>query len=446
MILGIFSEVVSTSLHMAGFCNLLTSNYLAILEQAEGFLLDQNLSACYDFVDLFCDCILNHLSVMSKQRECPEECKEAVPSLVFAAARFADLPELRDLRSLFAERYGHSLEAHVNQEFVEKLKALPPTKDVKLQLLQDVAVESDLQWDSKTLEQKLYNAPPSGQNADNSDGDNKQRISWDAGPRRDKQDFPYLQKEEVSNIVNDALPGEDSQFHLPRGKREKAPSRDVGWGNTDQIDPQNNLKSEGNVSEEKLAGENRTSKYRFIPPPYTKPKAGETKTLLEDDYQSESEDDLDGEANVKASSSVPTRQSKLPPGQKSTIGSDQSDGEGKLNSSGTKAMNGGGDDQQDEGKREMDGLRTALKEWSFKAGKSESDLKQPAVDGENSREHRRRSRSRASSLQLEPVTPVETTRGHVRSQSYQPGTGHVHPKLPDYDDFIAKLSALRGKK
>ena len=54
--------------------------------------------------------------ICSPCRECPEECKEAVPSLMFAAARFADLPELRDLRSLFAERYGHSLEAHVNQE------------------------------------------------------------------------------------------------------------------------------------------------------------------------------------------------------------------------------------------------------------------------------------------------------------------------------------------
>lgn len=49
-------------------------------------------------------------------RECPEECREAVSSLMFAAARFADLPELRDLRSLFAERYGSSVEPYVNKE------------------------------------------------------------------------------------------------------------------------------------------------------------------------------------------------------------------------------------------------------------------------------------------------------------------------------------------
>lgn len=35
---------------------------------------------------------------------------------MFAAARFADLPELRELRTLFAERYGNSVESYVNKE------------------------------------------------------------------------------------------------------------------------------------------------------------------------------------------------------------------------------------------------------------------------------------------------------------------------------------------
>ena len=35
---------------------------------------------------------------------------------MFAAARFSDLPESRDLRQIFQERYGNSLECYVNQE------------------------------------------------------------------------------------------------------------------------------------------------------------------------------------------------------------------------------------------------------------------------------------------------------------------------------------------
>lgn len=49
-------------------------------------------------------------------RECPEECREAVSSLMQAAARFADLPELRELRTVFSERYENSLDVYVNKE------------------------------------------------------------------------------------------------------------------------------------------------------------------------------------------------------------------------------------------------------------------------------------------------------------------------------------------
>lgn len=56
--------------------------------------------------------LLDHLLY----RECPEDCMEAVSSLMSAAARFSDLPELRDLRQIFQERYGNSLKLFVNQK------------------------------------------------------------------------------------------------------------------------------------------------------------------------------------------------------------------------------------------------------------------------------------------------------------------------------------------
>lgn len=37
---------------------------------------------------------------------------------MFAAARFSDLPELRDLRQIFQERYGNCLDYSVNQEVI----------------------------------------------------------------------------------------------------------------------------------------------------------------------------------------------------------------------------------------------------------------------------------------------------------------------------------------
>lgn len=35
---------------------------------------------------------------------------------MYAAARISDLPELRDLRTLFTEKYGNSLEPYINKE------------------------------------------------------------------------------------------------------------------------------------------------------------------------------------------------------------------------------------------------------------------------------------------------------------------------------------------
>jgi len=35
---------------------------------------------------------------------------------MYAAARISDLPELRDLRNLFTEKYGNSLEPYINKE------------------------------------------------------------------------------------------------------------------------------------------------------------------------------------------------------------------------------------------------------------------------------------------------------------------------------------------
>ncbi|KAI3853082.1 hypothetical protein MKW92_042454 [Papaver armeniacum] len=126
--------------------------------RAEGLIVELNLSFCYDLVEQFCGIIPRHLSVMQKQSGvCPEEVREAVSSLMFAAARFADLPELRDLRQMFTERYGNDVEPFVNQEFKEKLSSTPPTVDQKLQLMRDIAKEYSVKWDSKDFQLKLSN-------------------------------------------------------------------------------------------------------------------------------------------------------------------------------------------------------------------------------------------------------------------------------------------------
>ncbi|PPS05066.1 hypothetical protein GOBAR_AA15592 [Gossypium barbadense] len=137
--------------------------------RTEGLLVEQNRTTCYKFIEQFSELILKHVSAMQKQSECPEECKGAVSSLIYAAARFADLPELRTLRTLFTEKYGNSLEPYNKSrvfayvQFVQKLQGEPPTKEMKLQLMHVIAKEFSIEWDSKALEQKLFKLPSSEQ-------------------------------------------------------------------------------------------------------------------------------------------------------------------------------------------------------------------------------------------------------------------------------------------
>lgn len=129
-----------------------------MLKQVEGFLAEKNMTFCYEYLEQCISTIYSNLSNMENQRwmrllfcfgwyfecslclseyfgfltfffwdihilfyssrfrECPSECREAVATLMHAAARFADLPEVRELRTVFTERFGSSLESFVSKE------------------------------------------------------------------------------------------------------------------------------------------------------------------------------------------------------------------------------------------------------------------------------------------------------------------------------------------
>ena len=129
--------------------------------RAQGLIEEKRRLSCYEFLEQFCVCVASNVSLLQSSSKYPEECREAISSLVYAAARVSEVPELRDLRSLFADRYGaNSLEQFVNPEFVERFKAEPPSKEMKVELLQEIAIEYSIKWDAKSLEQRLYTSPP----------------------------------------------------------------------------------------------------------------------------------------------------------------------------------------------------------------------------------------------------------------------------------------------
>lgn len=68
-----------------------------------------------------CDEILQ-ISLLVCIRECPSELREAVASIIFAAPRCSDLPDLLHVRNLFAAKYG--------KEFIAAASELRPDTSV----------------------------------------------------------------------------------------------------------------------------------------------------------------------------------------------------------------------------------------------------------------------------------------------------------------------------
>lgn len=123
----------------------------------DALIVEINHTYCYDIIEQCCESISKQLPTLQKQRECPPEAMEPVSTLIFAAARFADLPELCDLRSVFTERYGSQMELSVKAEFVEKIQKKSFPQERKLQLMKYIAQEFSVAWDSSAFEHNLCN-------------------------------------------------------------------------------------------------------------------------------------------------------------------------------------------------------------------------------------------------------------------------------------------------
>ncbi|KAL1318644.1 hypothetical protein HN51_070960 [Arachis hypogaea] len=187
--------------------------------RAEGLIAELTLSSCYDFIEQSCDFVLKHLSVLQKLSGCPEECREAISTLMFAAARFSDLPELRDLRQMFQERYG-DLECYVNQEFAANLNSKIFTLEMKVRLMQDIASEFSIKWDSKAFELRMSKSVAFAQGKNtvkhNHPTDNKPLHENDAASKGVKHDI-FLQR-------SPGYPNDEHRLHY--GKEAVVSKRD----------------------------------------------------------------------------------------------------------------------------------------------------------------------------------------------------------------------------
>ncbi|GAB4848406.1 hypothetical protein Ancab_003103 [Ancistrocladus abbreviatus] len=136
--------------------------------RVEHVIREQNAMAANEIIELFCDQIVARLSIIAKQRDCPADLKEGIASLIFAAPRCSDIPELLAIRDIFEKKYGKDFvsaatdlrpESGVNRLLVEKLSARNPTGELKLKVMKEIAKEYHIKWDTTETEMELLKPP-----------------------------------------------------------------------------------------------------------------------------------------------------------------------------------------------------------------------------------------------------------------------------------------------
>lgn len=136
--------------------------------RVEHVIREQNIMAANEIVELFCELIVTRLPIIAKQKECPADLKEGICSLIFAAPRCSELPELSRMRDLFEKKYGKDFvaaavdlrpNACVNNLLIEKLSVNKPSGQTKLKVLKEIAKEHQIDWDTAETEQDLLKPP-----------------------------------------------------------------------------------------------------------------------------------------------------------------------------------------------------------------------------------------------------------------------------------------------
>lgn len=128
------------------------------------------LLSVYKSISDYCALVRENLTNIAGQRECPTNLAEPLASLCFAASCCADLPELQELRKIFAMKYGQRFvtsaqelqpECCVNRELLNNFSAKGLSDLCKKNLLKEIAEEYELmqEHDQDTLQQGLLEYP-----------------------------------------------------------------------------------------------------------------------------------------------------------------------------------------------------------------------------------------------------------------------------------------------
>ncbi|KAG1334892.1 IST1-like protein [Cocos nucifera] len=126
------------------------------LLRVEHAIKEQNMMDVYVMIEGYCHLVTERAILLEHQKECPEELREAISSLIFAASRCGDLHELQSARYMFASMFGKEFAAAaielrnscgVNPKMIQKLSTRQPSLENRQRVTKEIAAENGIKLD-----------------------------------------------------------------------------------------------------------------------------------------------------------------------------------------------------------------------------------------------------------------------------------------------------------
>ena len=107
----------------------------------------------YELIELLCELVHERIKYIASEKECPDDLKQAVYSLIWSIPR-VDVIELVEVRRQLVAKYGKQFAEDasnntnniVNERLFEKLSVKPPSSFLVTRYLQEIAKEYKVDW------------------------------------------------------------------------------------------------------------------------------------------------------------------------------------------------------------------------------------------------------------------------------------------------------------
>ncbi|KAK4346983.1 hypothetical protein RND71_033322 [Anisodus tanguticus] len=414
--------------------------------RVEHVIREQNILQANEFLELFCELIVARLSIIAKQRACPADLKEGIASLIFAAPRCSDIPELMGIKDVFEKKYGKDFvsastdlrpDAGVNRTLIEKLSVKTPSGQVKLKILKEIAKEYQVEWDTAESETELLKPPeeriegPNGfvsatslplkpTSKQPAEPNNLPRASDDGESKVAKFDDPASAAKAAAESAKQAIAAAEAAAYLASNDA-KAPTS--GCRNSMNNAPVDNVPFSSGAPAPKFSRSDVAPPSQSIVDLYDMHWSSKNMTNSENSHGSAGEQ---MPIDTKSSQKFYRRHSYNVPSSNSNVKYDNSDCYEEIEMEDPPSR---GITYQHSPPTDTDGGKFNRRH-SYNVPSAHSGIKFDESDGD------------------EEMETEETTRGTNRAPNRTaPQVPRVHPKLPDYDTLAAaRFESLKSQK